>query len=100
MYSIGVFLGNGNWNLWNVSNLSYWHVLSDPFVLVLADFNRDDHLDIVVVNTFSGKYRYFSWNWRWKLLCTQVTYSTGYGSTPYFVTVANLNHDNNYDHCC
>ncbi|CAF1431265.1 unnamed protein product [Rotaria sordida] len=69
---------------------------SAPVSIALADFNSDNRLDIVVANSRANN--------MWVLFGIdngtfgrQRTYSTGSESLPYFVAVADFNHDNQLD---
>jgi hypothetical protein len=64
-----------------------------PYVVALADFNRDSHLDIVVTNTNTANVGVFLGNGDGTFR-DQVTYLTGaIGSLPNFVIVADFNTD-------
>ena len=93
--SVGIFLGYGNGTFGTITTYATASG-STPFVVALADFNRDNHLDIVNSNENSGNIGVFLGNGDGTFK-KQVTYSTGAGSVPYFVTVADFNNDDYYD---
>ena len=59
----------------------------------LADFNRDNHLDIVVANTYNDNVGVLL-GYGNGTFASQTTYSTGSGSQPFYVTTADCNNDN------
>ncbi|CAF1424753.1 unnamed protein product, partial [Rotaria sordida] len=86
--SVGVLLGYGDGNFTTVTTYSAG--------VGSADFNSDNRLDIVVANSRTNN--------MWVLFGIdngtfgrQRTYSTGSESLPYFVAVADFNHDNQLD---
>ena len=66
---------------------------SIAFSISLADFNRDNHLDIVVANTFNDNVGVLL-GYGNGSFASQTTYSTGLASQPYYVIVADCNYDN------
>ncbi|CAF1344331.1 unnamed protein product [Rotaria sordida] len=93
--SIAVFLGNGT-GIFGMFATYSTGKFSGPFVVVLADFNRDNNLDIAVANPNTGNVGVFLGVGNGTFM-KQVTFSTGSGSLPYFITVADFNHDNYAD---
>ncbi|CAF1427744.1 unnamed protein product [Adineta ricciae] len=69
---------------------------SYPRSIVVADFNNDGHLDMVVPNSGTNCIGVFmgDTNDTWK---NQITYSTGARSIPYAVTIADFDHDQQLD---
>jgi hypothetical protein len=84
--SVGVFLGNGDGTFRILTTYSTG-MFSYPFVVVLGDLNRDDHLDIVVANFRNIGVFFGIGN---GTFMTQVTHSTGSGAVPYFVIIADF----------
>ncbi|CAF2715885.1 unnamed protein product [Rotaria sp. Silwood2] len=93
--TITVFLGNGTRTFGSFSIYSTGK-LSAPFVVILADFNKDNNLDIAVANENAGNVGAFFGVGDGTFM-RQVTFSTGLGTLPYFITAADFNHDNNTD---
>ncbi|CAF4452571.1 unnamed protein product, partial [Adineta steineri] len=69
---------------------------SHPHSIAVADFNNDNLPDIVVPNSGTNSLGIFLRldNTTFK---DQITYSTGSGSLPYAVGVADFNHDQQID---
>jgi hypothetical protein len=94
-YTIGIFLGFGNGTFASFTIYSTGQS-SRPRMLTIGDLNNDKHLDIVVANSGSDSVGVFfgfgngSFN-------TPMTYSTGSGSKPIWVSVADLNNDHSLD---
>ncbi|CAF1562361.1 unnamed protein product [Rotaria sp. Silwood1] len=93
--SIAVFLGNGTGNFGMFATYSTGK-LSSPFVVVLADFNRDNNLDIAVANQNTGNVGVFLGIGDGTFM-KQVTFSTGLGTLPYVITLTDFNHDTYID---
>ncbi|CAF2734521.1 unnamed protein product [Rotaria sp. Silwood2] len=91
--SVIIFLGHDSGTFTIGSILS---IGGSPFSIALADFNSDNHLDIAVANIASDNVGVFL-GYGNGTFATQTTYSTGYGSSPYYVIVADFNNDNIYD---
>ncbi|CAF1482117.1 unnamed protein product [Rotaria sp. Silwood1] len=94
-YSIGVFLGNRNGSFSNQIEYPTGEN-SLPIGIAVGDFNNDNRMDIVVANYGSDNVGVFFGTGNGMFL-TQVTYSTGYVSGPYWVTVGDFNKDDQLD---
>jgi hypothetical protein len=90
-----ILFGYGDGNFYY--KISY-HTCMDCklFSVALADFNSDDHMDIAVANTFDDNIGIF-FGYGNGTFTAQTTYSTGFGSQPYYVITADFNNDNIYD---
>ncbi|CAF2715852.1 unnamed protein product [Rotaria sp. Silwood2] len=93
--SVAVFPGNGTGTFGMFATYSTGK-LSYPFVVVLADFNRDNYQDIAVANQNTGNVGVFLGIGDGTFM-NQVTFSTGLGTLPYFITLADFNHDTYID---
>ena len=71
-------------------------IIASCFSLSLADFNKDNLLDIVVANTGRDNVGVLL-GYGNGTFAPQTTYSTGSGSLPYYVIVADCNNDNMSD---
>jgi hypothetical protein len=93
---VDIFLGFGNGGF----IFSHWaytgNAGSSPFSVALADFNSDGHLDFVIADRFYNNIVIFFGNGDGTVI-GQIIYSTGPGSLPYYVIVADFNNDNKYD---
>jgi hypothetical protein len=92
--NIGIFLRDDNETLLNQTIYSTGSH-SNPYSVVVSDFNQDNFLDIAVANygthnigIFRGKKN--------GTFANQTTFSTG-PSQPIFITVGDFNNDNNQD---
>jgi hypothetical protein len=93
--SIGVFLGYGNRIFGSLTKYSC-RAGSRPYSIATADFNNDGQLDFTVANFGTDNIIIFlgSYNGTFKLF---IIYSTGVGSLPYMLTIADLNNDDQLD---
>ena len=69
---------------------------SEPESIVIADFNNDSRLDIVVANYWTNNIGIFI-GYGNGTFSTQTTYSTGSDSGPYSVAVGDFNNDRRLD---
>jgi hypothetical protein len=89
--NIVIFLGSGD-GTFILSAIYATGDGSGPWMLTIADLNKDNHLDIIVVNSGTNNIGVFfgfgngSFN-------IQQTYSTGSSSYPSWVSVADFNND-------
>ena len=93
--NIGILLGYGNGTFANqktYTTLSKSH----PSSLAVGDFNHDDHLDIVVSNNGSGNVGIFLGRGDGSFAAQKV-YLMDYRSHPEYITVGDLNGDNELD---
>ena len=65
---------------------------SQPRSIAIADFNRDNKLDIVIANSGKDNIMILFQNIN-GLFVNETVYSTNSGSNPYSIAVTNLNHD-------
>ncbi|CAF3577317.1 unnamed protein product [Rotaria sp. Silwood1] len=93
--SISILFGNSKGAF---TNLLFYSIGYDsgPVSMVLIDFNRDNNLDIAIASSKAGNVDVF-FGYGNGLFQTQTTYSTGSGSKPYFIIVADFNYDNRLD---
>ena len=93
--TIGVVLGYGNGSF---STITLYSTGKDSYPIAVAcgDFNNDSRLDIVVANYGSDNIGVFL-GYGNGSFATIMTYSTGQGSFPYAVTVADFNNDGRLD---
>jgi hypothetical protein len=93
--NIGVFFGNGNGIFSSQTTFSTGNG-SQPYALAIGDFNNDNQLDIAIANLGNNNFGVL-------LGCvngtffSQLTYSTGDGSQPHFIAVAEFNNDSRLD---
>jgi hypothetical protein len=90
--TVGILFNFGNGTFHSLTTYSTGSG-SRPIFVSVVDVNQDDKLDIVVVNSNKSSVGILlnSDNGRFLL---QNTYSTGYNSNPYCVSVVDLNGDN------
>ena len=93
--NIVVYLGYGNGTFRHISLYSTGET-SAPLAVTFGDFNNDSRLDIVVANHGSDNIGVFVGYGNGSFE-TMITYSTGAGSSPYCVTVADFNNDGQLD---
>lgn len=93
--TVGIFLGQGNLAFSEQTTLSTGDH-SDPFYAVIRDFNQDSRLDIVTANSRTSAIGIFL-GLSNGTFSSQTTISTGTGSQPYVLEVADFNHDNVLD---
>jgi hypothetical protein len=93
--SIGILLGydNGSFTKQIILSTGFDSI---PFSAVVADFNNDDNLDIAVTN--HGTYNIIIFLGDGSgTFPIQTTFSTGIGSQPYAIAVADFNNDTKLD---
>ncbi|CAF2767020.1 unnamed protein product [Rotaria sp. Silwood2] len=93
--NIGIFLGYGDGTFGKQiihTNGDY----SNPSCIVVSDFNNDHQLDIVVANTDTSNIGIL-FGYGNGTFSFMTTYSTGIGSSPFSIVVADLNKDNRLD---
>ncbi|CAF1303378.1 unnamed protein product [Rotaria sp. Silwood1] len=93
--NIGIFLGNSDGTF--ASQIVYSTGLaSQPYSIAIGDLNNDNLLDIVVANSGRDNVGIFFGHGN-GMFREQITFSTGTGSRPHSVTVADLNKDSIVD---
>jgi hypothetical protein len=92
---IGIFLGYDNGTF--TSQQTYTTLpKSNPSSIAVEDFNNDNQLDIIVANYGTGNIGILFGHGNGSFLA-QITYSIGVNSHPQYITVADLNKDNELD---
>jgi hypothetical protein len=89
--NIGIFLGNGSISFTNQMTYSTG-LNSSPYSVAIGDFNNDTKLDIVVANYGSDNIAILL-GYDNGSFAAIMTYSTSRSSSPYSVTVGDLNND-------
>ncbi|CAF3868932.1 unnamed protein product [Rotaria sp. Silwood1] len=89
--TITVLLGNGDGTFSNQTT-HYTGDSSQPYAVVVGDFNNDRHLDLAVANRNGGYLSIFLGNGNGTFQ-NQTTYPTGDDSLPLALTVGDLNND-------
>ncbi|CAF1085874.1 unnamed protein product [Adineta steineri] len=92
---VHILLNNGS-GYFNASMSYAVGKLSLPNSIAVHDFNNDNQMDLVVVNTYKNNVMILLGNTNGTFL-TQMTYSTGIFSDPYSVIVGDLNNDGQQD---
>jgi hypothetical protein len=90
--NICILLGYGNGSFMNCKTYSTG-VYSVPNSIVIGDIDGDKNYDIVVTNSNTSEIGIF-FGYTNGTFAIIKTYSTGYGSGPSFVSIADLNRDN------
>ena len=90
--NIGVFFGDGN-GTFRYSRTYSTGPLSMPLSVAVADFNKDNILDIAVDNYNGGNLGIYYGD-RNGTFDDQKIYGTGYKSNPLTITVGDFNNDN------
>ncbi|CAF1498979.1 unnamed protein product, partial [Adineta steineri] len=94
-FNVGVLLNTGNGTF--VAQVTYsTGPDSYPYYVTTGDINGDSYADIVVANYWANNFGVLL-NMGNGTFAAQVTYSTGAGSEPYSVSVADVNADGNLD---
>ncbi|CAF1321342.1 unnamed protein product [Rotaria sordida] len=93
--NIGIFLGYGNGSFANQEIYSTG-IYSSPKFIAVGDLNNDKQMDIIVANSNTGNICIFLGNRNGTFIISQ-NYSTGQGSEPSSIAVADLNKDNKTD---
>ncbi|CAF4242680.1 unnamed protein product, partial [Rotaria sordida] len=93
--NIGILLGHGNLTFDTIITYSTGYN-SWPESLAVGDFDNDNQIDIAVANYLTSSISIFL-GYQNGNFTTQVTYSTGYQSWPYSITVGDFNRDNQLD---
>ena len=94
-YNIGVFLIHYEEDFASETN----YVTGSgphPYSVAIGDLNQDNQSDIVVANSGNDDIQLLV-GYNEGIFMNKVTYSTGFGSYPQFVSVADLNRDNQLD---
>ncbi len=89
--NVGVMLNAGN-GIFNAPTIYTTGVLSYPRSVAVSDVNDDNQIDIIVANEFGSNIGVLL-NEGDGTFSAQTTYSTGSGSEPWFVAVADVNGD-------
>ncbi len=93
--NVGIFIQYGNGSFRTQQTMSTSDP-SNPQSVAVGDFNDDNRLDIVVANYWSDTIDIFL-GYGDGTFSSQITYSTGYGSGPYSITVGDFNNDSRLD---
>jgi hypothetical protein len=93
--NIGIFLGDGNGSF-NVLLTYSTTEGSTPYALTVDDINADDRLDVIVANQGTNNIGIFL-GYGDGRFASVITFSTGIGSQPYSVAVADFNNDGQMD---
>ncbi|CAF1150669.1 unnamed protein product [Adineta ricciae] len=93
--SARILLNSGNTSF-QQSTLLYFGAFSFPNSLAVGDFNKDDYLDLAVVNANRNNVAVHLGNNN-GTFGNQLTLPTGTYSSPYWVVVDDFNNDNNSD---
>jgi hypothetical protein len=93
--SVGVLLGYGN-GTFSIVKIYSTGPSSAPCSVAVGDFNSDNRSDIVVANGGINSVGVLL-GYGDGMFGNQVTFSTGYYSQPYWVTVGDFNSDNRLD---
>jgi hypothetical protein len=93
--NVGIFLGYGNGSFRVQTNLSSGNG-SGPQSVAVGDFNDDSLLDIAVANANSDNVGLFL-GYGNGTFRVQTTFSTGNGSSPWWVAVGHFNNDSRLD---
>ncbi|CAF4239565.1 unnamed protein product, partial [Adineta steineri] len=90
--NVGIFLGTGNGTFLN--QMTYFTGLrSQPYSVVIVDFDNDTHLDIAVASYGSNSIGVF-FAYGNGSFGNQLIFYTGYQSHPYALAVGDVNNDN------
>ncbi|CAF3792437.1 unnamed protein product [Rotaria sp. Silwood1] len=92
---VGILLGRGNGVFDTITTCSTG-VGSAPYSVSVADFNKDNQLDIVVTNSGTDNIAILL-GYGNATFAIQTTYSTGAHSQPYTIAVGDFNNDNILD---
>jgi hypothetical protein len=93
--NIGVFFGHGNGTFSNQMTL-FTGSGSKPYSIAIGDFNNDNQLDIAIANYGSNNFGVLL-GYVNGTFFSELTYFTGDGSTPIFISAADFNNDNRLD---
>ncbi|CAF2748592.1 unnamed protein product, partial [Rotaria sp. Silwood2] len=93
--NIGILLGRGNLTFDAIVTYPIEHG-ADPASIAVGDFDNDGQTDIAVANFYAGSISIFL-GYENGSFTSQMTYSTGYQSMPYWITVGDFNRDNRLD---
>ena len=94
-HSISVLIGNGQGSF--DTHMTYpTGYDSFPYAVAIADLNDDGRLDVAVAN-FGTNTVYIFFGHGYGTLILRLILSTGLGSNPHSITVADLNNDNRLD---
>ncbi|CAF0975299.1 unnamed protein product [Rotaria sp. Silwood1] len=94
-HNIGILLGHGNGSFDEQTTYSTGDS-SNPVWIVVNDFNNDHQLDIIVANFFTSNIGIF-FGYGNGTFAEIIYYSTGIGSSPCSIAVADLDKDNRLD---
>ncbi|CAF4014366.1 unnamed protein product, partial [Adineta steineri] len=93
--NVGIFFGNNNGTFSNMIALPTGSG-SGPSAVAIVDINNDAQLDIVVANYGNNNFGVFL-GFSNGTFFSQLTYSTGDYSEPYYLAVGDFNNDNRMD---
>ena len=93
--NINIFYGYADGTFSNIITYSTGSN-SVPSSVVVADFNNDGRRDIIVANAGTDNIGMFFGNGN-GTFSNQTTFSTGSGSSPYWIAVGDFNNDNQLD---
>jgi streptogramin lyase len=89
--NIAIRLGYGNGTF--ASRMTYTTgALSQPYTVVIADFNNDNRLDLAIANSGTSNV-FLLYGYGNGTFGNQTSYPLGYGYHPYSIAVADLNQD-------
>ncbi|CAF3884838.1 unnamed protein product [Rotaria sp. Silwood1] len=94
-YQLGIFLGDGNGSF-NVVLIYSTTIGSTPYALTVGDINKDGRLDVIVANMGTNNVGVFL-GYGNGSFASVMTFSTGIGSMPYSVAVADFDDDGRLD---
>jgi hypothetical protein len=93
--NVGIFIGYGNGTFFDMILYSTG-ILSGPVSVVVGDFNNDGRLDVAVANSATDNIGVLFGKGN-GTFSSPTFYSTGRGSSPYFVAIGDFNNDNQLD---
>lgn len=93
--SIGVFLGYGNGSFSN-ETIYTTEGISNPATVVIADMNRDTHLDVIVADSLANNFSIFYGDGNGEFLNSTI-YTSYYGLSATSLAVKDVNQDDHLD---